>query len=84
MPPAKKSGRLVACEIMVATDAIRNIIREGKTQMIQGVIESSAQHGMVTMDRALLDLYKIGHISVETLLINCKKPESVKKWLDRE
>jgi twitching motility protein PilT len=83
MPPARKSGRTVACEVMVATDAIRNQIREGKTQMITSTLETSAQLGMITMDRALFNLFKGGHIDRDTLMINCSKPENMKKLLAR-
>ena len=60
--PSTRTGREIAIEVMIATDAVRNQIREGNTHMIQGTIESGAKYGMVTMDRSILDLYRQGRL----------------------
>ncbi len=52
------NGRIAAFEIMLGSSAIRNLIREGKTHLIPSVIETSAKDGMVTMDKALQELYE--------------------------
>ena len=58
-------GRVAAAEIMVSTAAVRNIIREGKTHQLDAVIQTSADQGMVSMDKALVNLVKGGRISAD-------------------
>lgn len=58
-------GRVAAVEIMVATAAIRNMIREGKNYQILSAMQTGARHGMQTMDMALRELYRLGMISLE-------------------
>lgn len=63
--PAIGGGRVAAAEIMVSTPAVRNIVREGKTHQLDAVIQTSAEQGMVSMDKALATLVKTGRISSE-------------------
>lgn len=65
LPRADRPGRVAAVEVMIATPAIRNLIREGKTHQIDSVIETSAAVGMQSMDAALKQLYRAGLISRE-------------------
>jgi twitching motility protein PilT len=60
-------GRRAAFEVMVATPAIRNLIREGKTHQILSVLQTGGQYGMITMDKSLIALYEEGEISKENL-----------------
>lgn len=78
---ANKKGRVPALEIMVATPAIRNLIREGKTHQIQSSIQTGASLGMESMDKSLVNLYKQGVISRENLLKYCVDLETVKRNL---
>ncbi|MDO4555006.1 MAG: type IV pilus twitching motility protein PilT [Lachnospiraceae bacterium] len=57
IPRASGKGRVAALEIMFATSAIRNQIREGKTYQIPSTIQTSRKLGMQTMDDAIYDLY---------------------------
>lgn len=57
LPTADGKGRIAAFEVMHATPAIRNQIREGKTHQIESIIQTSKKIGMQTMDDALFDLY---------------------------
>lgn len=78
MAKADGSGRVAAFEIMLATPAIRNLIREGKTHQIQTIIQTSAAGQMRTMDANLLELY-MGHvISSSTLLRYCVDEKAVR------
>ncbi|MFC2317581.1 MAG: type IV pilus twitching motility protein PilT [Candidatus Saccharibacteria bacterium] len=61
--PAIGGGRVVATEIMVATPAARNIIREGKTHQLDALIQTGADQGMQTMDRTLVGLVQQGVIT---------------------
>jgi len=64
-------GRAVAVEIMVATSAIRNLIREGKTHQMYSSIQAGKQHGMVAMDQSLADLVNKGIITYNHALERC-------------
>ena len=71
-------GRVGVFEIMTSTNAIRNLIREGKTHQIQSNLQTGTKFGMQTMDNALLDLYHAGTISRESVLIYCYDYDYVK------
>lgn len=72
-------GRVCACEVMVVTAAIRNLIREGKTPQIANALSTSAAEGSLTMDNALLRLYKSRDISAEAAREAARDPEYVRK-----
>jgi twitching motility protein PilT len=63
--PALGGGRVVAAEILVATSAVRNIIREGKNYQLEAVIQTGSEHGMQNMDRTLVNLIHNGIISYD-------------------
>jgi twitching motility protein PilT len=63
--PMIGGGRIAATEIMIATPAVRNIIREGKTHQMDAVIQTGAEFGMQSMDRTLVNLVHAGTISFE-------------------
>ena len=67
LPRNGKPGRVLACEVMKTDDAIRNLIREGKTPQIQNSIQTSGAIGNILMDRSLQNLYRSGAISLETM-----------------
>lgn len=79
IPTADGKGRALACEIMIVNAAIRNLIREGKTPMIQNVISTSASEGAITMDNALIRLVRDRRISPESAVENAQDPDYVKK-----
>lgn len=63
--PAIGGGRVAAAEIMVATPAVRNIIREGKSHQLEAVIQTGAEFGMQSMDKTLVGLIHSGTITYE-------------------
>lgn len=63
--PAIGGGRIAAAEILVATPAVRNIIREGKSHQLEAVIQTGAEHGMQSMDKTLVQLIHNGTITYE-------------------
>ncbi len=63
--PTIGGGRIVAAEILVATPAVRNIIREGKTHQLDAVIQTGAEFGMQSMDKTLVGLIHAGTISYD-------------------
>jgi twitching motility protein PilT len=65
LPTADGKGRVVAAEILVATPAVRNLIREGKTHQIYTSMQAGGKHGMQVMDQHLAELVKKGKITYE-------------------
>jgi twitching motility protein PilT len=63
--PALAGGRVPAAEILIATPAVRNIIREGKNYQLEAVIQTGAEYGMQSMDRTLVNLIHGGTISYD-------------------
>ncbi len=63
--PSIGGGRVVASEIMIATPAVRNIIREGKTHQLDAVIQTGAEYGMQSMDKMLVSMIHAGTISYD-------------------
>jgi len=63
--PALSGGRVVATEVLIATPAVRNIIREGKSYQLESVIQTGTESGMQSMDRTLLELVHRGVISYD-------------------
>jgi len=63
--PAIGGGRVAAAEILVATPAVRNIVREGKIHQLEAVIQTGAEHGMQSMDKTLVNLVHGGIVSYE-------------------
>jgi len=63
--PTIGGGRIAAAEILVATPAVRNIIREGKTHQLEAVIQTGAEFGMQSMDKTLVSLVHNGTISYD-------------------
>ncbi|MEE2924782.1 MAG: PilT/PilU family type 4a pilus ATPase [bacterium] len=58
-------GRIPACEIMINTPAVKNIIRDGKTEQLPTMIETSKKDGMISLDQTLKDLIHTGQITLE-------------------
>ncbi|WP_105304071.1 type IV pilus twitching motility protein PilT [Anaerolactibacter massiliensis] len=70
-------GRACACEVMIATPAIRNQIREGKTPQMESSILTSAKEGSLTMDHCLIQMVKNGVIDLDTASSAARKPENI-------
>lgn len=63
--PAIGGGRVVAAEVLVATSAVRNIIREGKIHQLDAVIQTGADQGMQSMDKTLIGLVQAGTVTYD-------------------
>ena len=81
IPRADGAGRIVATEVMIANDAIRNLVREVKTPQMVNVMQTGSKFGMQTLDQALIDLYRRGLISLDDVLCRCRDLEVVKKTI---
>ncbi len=75
--PALAGGRIPATEILVATPAVRNAIREGKTQMIDTILQTSGELGMRTLETDLTNLVKKGKISLDVARSFALRPEEL-------
>ena len=74
-------GRVAAFEIMIATSAVRNIIREGKTFQLANAIQLGAKDGMQSMDYALTDLVKKHIVKEEEAISKSSNPEQLSNLL---
>jgi twitching motility protein PilT len=82
LPRIDEVGRVPAVEVMVASDAIRNLIREGKTHQMANMIQTGAQHGMQTMEQALKEIYLRHWISLEEALSAANNPGALRSLLE--
>jgi len=81
IPRANGPGRVGVQEIMIATPAIRNLIREAKAHQITSIIQTSAGHGMITMDQNLREHYNQGKISYDDAISRANNAEELKKMI---
>jgi twitching motility protein PilT len=81
LPTADGSGRVVACEVMVPTPAVRNLIREGKTHQIYSTIQTSGATGMQTMDADLARLVHAGQINRKLAEQRASVPEELSRLI---
>jgi len=72
---------VLACELMLITPAIANLIRLGKADHIYMAIETGMRLGMQTMEQSLTELYQSGKINLETALHSARSPELVQHRL---
>ena len=79
LPRRHGMGRALACELMMVTPAIRNLIREGKTPQIAGSLATSASAGSVTMDNALIALARNRDITSQTAIDAAHDVDYVRK-----
>jgi twitching motility protein PilT len=81
LPTADGSGRIAACEVLIPTPAVRNLIREGKTHQIYSAIQTSGSIGMQTMDAHLAQLVRMGRITKGLALQRAAVPEELSRLL---
>ena len=81
LPRKDKPGRVPAIEIMVATPAVRNLIREAKTYQNNSQIQTGAKFGMQAMDLSLASLYKKGIISQEDAMTYAMDPDNIIRYM---
>jgi len=80
-PALEEVGRVPAVEVLLATPAIRNLIREAKTHQIETAIQTGVQYGMQTMDQSLRDIYLKKLITFEDALSRAIHPEELRKMI---
>lgn len=78
IPSTDGRGRVAAREVMVVTPAVSNLIREGKTHQLYGAIDTGSKLGMVSLDRALLDLVRQGLVTQEDAIAKANNPDFIR------
>ena len=79
--PAIGGGRVPAVELMLPTQAVRSVIREGKTHQLDNIISTSFDLGMISLERSLGDLVKIGKVEASAAKAHTIKPEELTRYL---
>ena len=79
VPLARGAGRAVAAEVLIATPAVRNLIREGKTHQIYSTMQSGGRFGMQTMDMSLAALVRQNRITMAQALDKAHNAEDLKR-----
>ncbi|HID90117.1 MAG TPA: type IV pilus twitching motility protein PilT [Anaerolineae bacterium] len=81
IPRADGAGRVAACEVLIGTPAVRNLIRERKTPQMVTVMQTGREHGMQTMNQALHDLYRRRLITLEEAQTHATDPDDFRRLL---
>lgn len=81
LPKVGGVGRVAACEVLIATPAARNLVREGKTHQLYTVMQTGGQYGMQTMNSSLAELVRRGQITKEMALQRSSVPEELERLL---
>src|SRR5437763_557273 len=84
IPKKDGTGRVLALEILTNTPAVANVIREAKTYMLPGIIQTGKKQGMRLMDDALIDLYETGLISAEEAYTRADQKLVVRQYLEKQ
>jgi twitching motility protein PilT len=79
--PRIKGGRVAAVEVMLGTAAVKNLIRKGKPFLIPNTIRTSSNLGMKTLDDLLVDLFRKGLITRESVMVFCQDADDINKTL---
>lgn len=77
--PALGGGRVVAHELMLATSAIKTVVREGKTHQIDNIIQTSQEVGMNTLEASLAELVREGKISLDVAQSYSLRPDELSR-----
>jgi twitching motility protein PilT len=83
VPAIGNAGLYPAVEVMIATPAIRNLIRTGQDHQIRSLISTGKSEGMMTMDQSLAELVQTRRIDRETALAHCYHPDELRSHLGR-
>ena len=79
IPRRDGEGRAVACEVLVPTPGVRNLIRKGKNHQIYSAMQTGGKFGMQTMDAALVELVRRGRISREEAEKRSSNPDELRR-----
>ena len=80
---ASGTGRSLACELLIVTSAVRNLIREQKVEQIQLSIQTGVKFGMQTMNQSLATLCRARKITLQEAFLHSSDPEDLKRLLNQ-
>jgi twitching motility protein PilT len=80
IPVAGDAGRYPAVEVMVATHAIRNLVRRGEDHQIYTAIGTGRSEGMITMEQSLAEMVRAGRIGRDTAIAHCFRPDDLRRY----
>ena len=83
VPKSNGRGRVLCSEILLATPAVRSLIRENKAHQVYSIIQTSGKVGMKTMNQSLFELYKAGHLTYEDCRSVTSDPNDLKTTFER-
>ena len=78
LPRADGHGRVLACEVLITTSAVRNHIRERKEHVLYSEMQTGRKSQMQPMDSALLELYQKGEITYDVALSHAREPDFIR------
>ena len=81
LPTVNGRGRALACEVLLATPAVRALIREDKTHQLYSIMQTSRKQGMRTMNQSLADLYRSNQVSFEEAMAHSMEPAELERLL---
>ncbi len=81
LPVMGSKGRVAAVELLLLTDAVRNLVREGKTHQISSTMQTGISQGMITMDYSLGQLVKEKKVTLQDAMMKCTDREMLKRYL---
>ena len=84
LPAIDRSRRVLAYEVLIATNAVRNLIRENNKHMLDTAMQTGGKEGMVLMDACLYDLYCRCVISYDTAMSRARNPERISKRMGQD
>lgn len=79
LPHAQGGRRVLCCEVLIGTQGVRHTIRDNAAHKLYTELQAGRKVGMITMDRALLELYQKGEITYDVALNMAREPETIKE-----
>ncbi|MBA3963389.1 MAG: PilT/PilU family type 4a pilus ATPase [Chthoniobacterales bacterium] len=84
VPRADGRGRVLALEVLTNTPAVANVIREAKTYMLPGIIQTGRKQGMRLMDDSLTQLFNEGLISAHEAITRCEQKQAMRQHVEKQ
>ncbi len=84
LPRVNGAGLQITYELLIATPAVKNLIREGKTHQIDSVLETGISEGMVSLERHLASLVQMGIVSLEDARAYARDTGLLESYLKKE
>jgi twitching motility protein PilT len=79
LPAADRTRRVLAYELLIANNAVRNLIRDGQLHQMENTLQTSRKEGMILMDNCLYDLYCKCLITYDTAMSRARHPDRIQR-----